>query len=236
MFAVAQRPYISSAVSDVLVFRGDDLVRQQVAKNEGATISPRGFSRLAGQARSDAALEQVLVARPDLPGVAVHILVKFGSKSLREQLEPTLNGAKPQLIGTANNRIRELEGLDFAQARARVEQLMQQGLYGDTLLMRFVAEEKLAEAMVMLSRIIGVTLNDVKTWYLEPTPETLLVAARAYGIDSRAIFGVLGLGRWRMTLDARTRQTAIQRYQAMSKVQAVKMLGAWRKARHMQSN
>jgi uncharacterized protein (DUF2336 family) len=235
MFAIAQRPYVSSMVSDILVFRGDDLVRQQIARNDGATISPRGFSRLAGQARSDQTLEQILVARPDLPGVAVHILVKFGSKTIREQLEPGLAAARPATTAISTSaRARELDELDFAQARARVEQLSQQGLYGDSLLMRFVAEEKLAESMVVLARIVGVSLNDVKSWYLDVSPETLMIAAKAYGIDSRAVFGLLGLGRWRLALDARARQTAIQRYQTMSKAQAVKLLGIWRKSRHGQ--
>jgi uncharacterized protein (DUF2336 family) len=232
MIAVAQRPYVSTAVSDILVFRGDDLVRQHVARNDGASISPRGFSRLAGQARSDPMMEQILVSRPDLPGVAVHILVKFGSKTVREQLEPSMATVKPALTSlTMANRAKEFDTLDFAQARARVEQLSQQGLYGEGLLMRFVAEERLAEAMVILSRIVGVSLNDVKGWYLDATPEMLLIAAKAYGIDSRAIFGVLGLGRWRMTLDAKSRQAAIQRYQTLSKAQAVKLLGNWRKSR-----
>jgi uncharacterized protein (DUF2336 family) len=153
MIAVAQRPYVSATVSDVLVFRGDDLVRQHVARNDGANISARGFSRLAGQARTDRSMEQILVARPDLPGVAVHILVKFGSKTIREQLEPGL-ATRPLSTGLAGtSRARELEELDFAQARARVEQLSQQGIYGDSLLMRFVAEERLAESMVVLARM-----------------------------------------------------------------------------------
>ena len=234
MTAIAQRPYVSTIVSDALVFRGDDLVRRQIARNEGASISARGFSRLAGQARSDQALEEILVARPDLPGVAVHILVKFGSKAVREQLEPSLTARQNMLSASPSGRAQEFDTLDFAQARARVEQLSQQGLYGDNLLMRFVAEEKLAESMVVFARIVGVSLADVKSWYLDTTPETLLVAAKAYGIDSRAIFGVLSLGRWRLTLDPRARQAAIQRYQTMSKSQAVKLLGAWRKSKHEQ--
>jgi uncharacterized protein (DUF2336 family) len=235
MMAIAQRPYLSTIVSDTLVFRGDDLVRQQIARNDGANISPRGFSRLAGQARTDTSMEQILVARPDLPGVAVHILVKFGSKTVRDQLSPG-PVTKPLVNATSvAGRARELDNLDFVHARARVEQLSQQGQYGENLLMRFVAEEKLAESMVVLARILGVGLNDVKAWYLDTTPDTLLIAAKAYGIDTRAIFGVLGLGRWRLTLDARTRQTAIQRYQTMSKAHAVKLLSAWRKNRYQQT-
>ncbi len=233
MVEIAQRDQLSVLLTDALVFRGDDLVRQHVARNSGASISPRGFSRLAGQARTDRLLEQILVARPDLPGVAVHILVKFGSKQVREQLEPA-NGQKPNNTPAVSpsGRAREFDTLDFAAARAHVDLLAQQGTYGESLLMRFVAEEKLAESMIVLSRIVGVTIADVKSWYTEATPETLLVAARAYGIDSRTIFGLLGLGRWRLTLDPRSRQTAIVRYQTMTKAHAVKLLGTWRKNRH----
>lgn len=233
MVEIAQRDQLSVLLTDALVFRGDDLVRQHVARNSGASISPRGFSRLAGQARTDRLLEQILVARPDLPGVAVHILVKFGSKQVREQLEPA-NGQKPNNTPAVSpsGRAREFDTLDFAAARAHVDLLAQQGTYGESLLMRFVAEEKLAESMIVLSRIVGVTIGDVKSWYTEATPETLLIAARAYGIDSRTIFGLLGLGRWRLTLDPRSRQTAIVRYQTMTKAHAVKLLGTWRKNRH----
>jgi hypothetical protein len=236
MMAIAERPYVSSLVSDVLVFRGDDLVRKQLVRNDGANISPRGFSRLAGQARTDRMMEEALVARPDLPGVAVHILVKFGSKTIRDQLSSGLATGNPTITATSpSGRAKEFEELDFAQARARVDHLLQQGHYGEGLLMRFVAEEKLAESMVIFSRIVGVSVNDVKSWYLDTSPEMLLIAAKAYSIETRAIFGVLGLGRWRLTLDVRARQAAIQRYQAMTKAHAVKLLGAWRKSRHEQA-
>jgi uncharacterized protein (DUF2336 family) len=233
MTEIAQRSFLSAIVSDALVFRGDDLVRQHVARNPSASISPRGFSRLAGQARTDRLLEQLLVARPDLPGVAVHILVKFGSKQVREQLEPSgVPRVNTPSAVSPTHRAREFDTLDFAAARAHVDMLSQQGMYGESLLMRFVAEEKLAESMVVLSRIVGVTLGDVKSWYLDATPETLLIAAKAYSIDSRTVFGILGLGRWRMTLDPRSRQAAINRYQTMTKTHAVRLLGIWRKTRH----
>ena len=229
MIAIAQREKLTSNVSDVLVFRGDDKVRVLLAQNQRASISPRGFSRLAGQARNDRSMEQILVARPDLPGVAVHILVKFGSDISREALAPA--SAKP-LIGLALPRGRELDEIDFNAAKARVEQLSAQGIYGEPLLMRFIAEEKLAESLVAFARIVGINIGEVKAWYQSDRPDTLLVAAKAYGLESRTVFGLLGLGWWRHALDPIALQSAIQRYHALTKVQAVKMLGLWRKTRH----
>ena len=229
MAAIAERAGLSARVSDVLIISGDDDVRISLARNGTAQITPRGFTRLAGQARDDRRMEQVLVDRPDLPGAAVQILVKFGSSISRQAFA----GAIIKPVVPPILRGREFDGCDFAAARAHVDLLSRQGMGGEALMMRFIAEEKLAEALVVLARLIGVSLDDVQSWYQSEPPEQLLIAARAYGLEGRAIFGLLGLGRWKQSNDMVTRQAAIKRYQTLTKPQAVKLLGAWRKARHL---
>eukprot|EP01037_Dinobryon_pediforme_P021536 gene21536-22426_t len=227
MFAIAHRPTLTSRVTDVLVLRGDNLVRVQVARNEGASISSRGFTRLASQARDDLQMEQILVTRPDLPGAAVQILVRSGSQISRIAFAAAVKAPTPTIT-----RSREFESFDFAAARAEVDQLTRQGIFGESLLLRFIAEEKLPEALVVMARLVGVSVEILQSWYVAEVPDNLLVAAKAYGLDARAVFGLLGLGRWRQTFDAASRQAAVKRYQSLTKPQAVKLLGDWRKSRH----
>ena len=231
MSAIAERHGLSPRVSDVLVVSGNDEVRITLAQNSSASITSRGFTRLAGQARDDRQMERILIERPDLPGAAVQILVKFGSSISRQALSGTM--AKPVIAPSMRGR--EFETCDFTAARAHVDLLSRQGLGGETLMMRFIAEDKLAESLVVFSRLIGVGLDDVQSWYLGEPPEQLLIAAKAYGLEARAIFGLLGLGRWRQMNDTTARQTAIKRYQSLTKAQAVKLLGNWRKAKHVNS-
>jgi uncharacterized protein (DUF2336 family) len=64
---IATRPNLTSAITDVLIERGDDDVRKIVLGNAGATISENSFVRLISLARGKPEVGDMLAAREDLP-------------------------------------------------------------------------------------------------------------------------------------------------------------------------
>lgn len=60
--AIARRPLIGTAVTDLLVTRGDDSVRRALAANVTARLSPAGRAAIEEQAKRDPAMQQILAS------------------------------------------------------------------------------------------------------------------------------------------------------------------------------
>ncbi len=60
--AIARRPLIGVAVTDLLVARGDNMVRRALAANVTAKLSPAGREALAQQAERDPAMREILAS------------------------------------------------------------------------------------------------------------------------------------------------------------------------------
>jgi uncharacterized protein (DUF2336 family) len=67
LMAIANRERINAIVTDVLVDRGDNAVKQKVLANEGAQISEFGFACLISAASKDKKLAEVVAKREDIP-------------------------------------------------------------------------------------------------------------------------------------------------------------------------
>lgn len=67
LMAIAGRPQMGTAVSDVLVGRGNPEVMRKVTGNTGASISEVSFVRLINEAKKDQQLATKIGERQDLP-------------------------------------------------------------------------------------------------------------------------------------------------------------------------
>jgi uncharacterized protein (DUF2336 family) len=67
LLAIANRDHINTIVTDVLVERGDNAVKQKVLTNEGAEISEFGFACLVSAASKDKKLAEIVAKREDIP-------------------------------------------------------------------------------------------------------------------------------------------------------------------------
>lgn len=72
--AIAGRPQISEAVTDVLVERGNADVSRKVSANRGAKFSEMGFVKLINKAKKDRELATAISNRGDLPEELVPFL------------------------------------------------------------------------------------------------------------------------------------------------------------------
>jgi uncharacterized protein (DUF2336 family) len=86
LFAISRRRTLSTAVTDVLVDRGDQRVVRSVAGNAGARFSETGFGKLVDRADGDETLAELVGARKDLPRHHMLKLVQTASAVVREKL------------------------------------------------------------------------------------------------------------------------------------------------------
>ncbi len=84
--AIAGRPQLSEAITDVLIDRGSPQVVHTVSANHGARFSERGMDTLVSHARDDDRLQTKLVERDDLTQKAVDALSSIVSETLAVKL------------------------------------------------------------------------------------------------------------------------------------------------------
>jgi hypothetical protein len=235
MNAIAERAELSIEITDILLMKGDDVVRRAVASNHGARISNDGFRRLAKQAVEDLRLEEALVGREDVPDLVIRFLVRNGAGYAREAFAAMERGFADmvRLPAAKKSPLRSAEAwygiYDFEAAEVRLAALAEQGLRGETLLLRLIAAESFPEAAVMVSRMSGVRVQDMVGWMTAADPALFLAAARLIPLPPRAVFGLLNIGPWRQQLDGRGRQAAIRQYQSLDHPAAAERVAAWRK-------
>lgn len=237
MAAVAERSDLTVEVTDVLILRGDDEIRRNVAGNHAAPVSATGYKRLSLQARDDIRLEAALIARDDVPAIVVRYLVRHGPGRAREAHPEGFDPATAPgdaLREAGDGPVRPVEAwyaiYDFEAAEVRVAAHAEQGLRGIALLSRLVAEERFPEAVIVVARLVGVRRVDVMVWLTARDPEAFLFAARVVPIDPRTLFALLNIGPWRHILDGRARRWALERYKGISPERAWSWLRGWRSA------
>jgi len=183
--AIAQLKSLSTAVTDVLVDRGDHHVVHSVAKNAGARFSDTGFGKLVARARVDETLAVRLGVRRDIPRHHFLKLLETASASVCAKLE----AANPQCAGVVHDAIAEIVAKlrselrnaspDHATARAQVARLHQLGRLGEADVYDFARERKFEQTAIALSLLCGVPVDVVERALLDDNADMVLILIRA---------------------------------------------------------
>jgi uncharacterized protein (DUF2336 family) len=183
--AIAQRQTLSTAVTDVLVDRGDHQVVRAVAKNAGARFSDAGFGKLVARANGDETLALRLGVRRDIPRHHFLKIIETASATVCAKLE----AANPQSAGAVHDAIAEIAGKlrsdlrnasqDHASARAQVERLHQIGRLGEADVYDFARERKFEQTAIALSLLCRVPVDVVERALLDDNADMVLILIRA---------------------------------------------------------
>ena len=183
--AIARRKSLSTAVTDVLVDRGDHHVVRTVAKNTGARFSDAGFSKLVVRAQGDDTLALRLGGRRDIPRQHFLKLIETASASVCAKLQ----AANPQFAEAVHDSVAEVvaklrselrnSSLDHATARAQVERLHQLGRLGEADVYEFARERKFEQTAVALSLLCRVPVDVVERALLDDNADMVLILMRA---------------------------------------------------------
>ncbi|MEJ8474648.1 DUF2336 domain-containing protein [Roseibium algae] len=232
--AISKREVLSEEVTEVLVVCGDLMVKRQVARNPGAVFSDASMANLIDYAASDATIQISLSEREDLAEHHIKQLVTLASEEVRKVLMARGRKADadrlPEAAELAAQRLTNeywLGRYDFETARNRVLRLAKRGMINEMALRRYVTEDRFAEAVAAFAWMAHCGVEEVSHWMVREDPEPFLVMAKAAGLSSITISGLLSIGAWRVRLSAKARFHAIETFNMMTVAEAERRMAHW---------
>ena len=187
LYAIAQRPFLAEAVTDILIERGERDVVRAVANNAGARISERGFSELVLKAGDDAELALHVGLRRDIPRHQFVKLLEIVSAEVCSKIiaaDPQFSGvardAVTQVIDEINNEVRRASS-DHAKARRKVRRLKYWKELGEAKVHAAARAQDFEQAALALSILARCPIEVAERAVLAENPGTVQIVAKVAG-------------------------------------------------------
>jgi uncharacterized protein (DUF2336 family) len=188
LLAMAERPRLTTELTDVLVRRGDRDVIRCAAGNAGAAFSDSGFSTLIQRAGQDGVLTLKIGRRDDLPAEHLKSLLAGSIDVIRRRL---FTVAKPERQAAINEAMHEITGAteqpesrrDFAQAQRTVMALHRAGQLTEGALLNFAKVFKYEEAVAALAAMTGVKIATLDRLIGGDRYDPILIASKTIGLE-----------------------------------------------------
>lgn len=178
--AVTRRGDIGERLSDALVAHGDEEVLESLTRNRSAAITPETVGRIADRAGASPGLQNALIGREDIPQEIMIVLLDEISEKMRSALEGEveLEGleALEEAVDTVKNQVAEGPK---SRAEQYVEELARQGTLNETMLLRFLYEDRAMEFLVAMARLCKMDAVAMEHVLADSTGRTLIIVCRA---------------------------------------------------------
>ena len=199
LLAISKRKRLSSAVTDVLVDRGDSNVVNSVVANLGAEFSENGYSRLLELAERDDDLATCVGARPSIPR---HHFVKLLSrasntvrsrlKALNAEAEAEVSVAVSEAALAASNRS-ATESASMIAAQAMVEQLQRDGKLNADQIVAFANAGQFEETNAALALLANVPVALVENLMVTSQSEGVMILTKVADLPWPPVQAVLNM-------------------------------------------
>jgi uncharacterized protein (DUF2336 family) len=187
LLAMAERPTLSSSLTDVIVARGDRSVVRRTAGNAGANFSPDGYSTLIERAGRDGVLTIRLGQRDDLSPAQLKDLLSGSIDVVRRRLltvvTPERQAAITQAMSAISGVTQRAESRDFTAAQRTVLALHRDGALGEGALLNFAKVFKYEESVAALSAMSGVKIETLDRLISGDRYDPILVAGKNVGLE-----------------------------------------------------
>ena len=229
LMAISSRKTVGQRVTDVLVDRGNDQVAVNLARNEGAKFSEQGYSVMVDRAKDDQQLARAVWLRQDIPRQQLLALFEKASEAVQRELETQADKKAQEVeaaVRLASQRLQEKSqqsSAAYAQAKASVAALQQNGGLSETHILSFASQEKFEEVVVGVSELSKLSAPDVERMILEEQNDRLLVTSRAIGLSWTCLRHVLLMNKAKPRTSPQLEQLRI-RFQSIARATAVKGL------------
>jgi uncharacterized protein (DUF2336 family) len=165
LLAISERAQIETAVTDVLLDRGNQAVVHSVAGNSGAQFSLDGFAALLTAAETDEKLAEKTASRLDLT-----LALNAAAASVDRE------------SGTPR---------DFQAAKAFVERLRAKGGLDEDALFEFARERKYEETAVALALLSAASLEIIKPLMKSSRDDGLLIPCKVADCKWQTVSAIL---------------------------------------------
>jgi uncharacterized protein (DUF2336 family) len=197
LLAISERAQIETAVTDVLLDRGNQAVVYSVAGNSGAKFSQDGFAALVSAAGSDDRLAERAGSRLDLPLDLFRQLLLRATEAVRSRLvsktPAEFQDEMRRAVSAATEAVdrESSKPRDFQAARAFVELLRENGELDEGMLLEFARARKYEETAVALSMLSAASLEIIKPLMKSSRDDGLLIPCKVAGCKWETVSAIL---------------------------------------------
>lgn len=185
LLAISGRETLSETLSDLLVMRGDSVVRGTLAQNAGARFSEAAYVILVRDAERNDSLTEKLGLRRDIPlGLLETLIAKAGAK-VRAHILQTASTGMQESIKAAIAKVAEQTGalprkpIDYTEAKRKVVELNRMGKLNDQSVNRFAVQDEYNNVVAALSVLTDVAIPAVERLIANAQLDGLIVACKA---------------------------------------------------------
>jgi uncharacterized protein (DUF2336 family) len=188
LLALAERPKLSTDLTDIIIRRGDRDVVRRAAGNAGAVFSPSGYSTLIRRAGQDGVLTLAVGQREDLSPEQLKELLAGSVDIIRRRL---FDAVKPERQAAIKQAMSELNGMtekvdsrrDFAPAQRTILKLHQAGELNEAALLDFAKAYKYEESVCALAAMTGVNIATLDDLIAGDRYDPILIAGKTIGLE-----------------------------------------------------
>jgi uncharacterized protein (DUF2336 family) len=199
LLAISDRAQIETAITDVLLDRGNQAVIHSIAENSGAKFSENGFGALLKAAQTDDKLAEKTGSRLDLPRDLLRELLLRATEVVRSRLlsrTPSEFQDEMRRALSAAVEVVDQESSkprDFQAAKAFVELLREKGELRESTLLEFARTRKYEETAVTLSLLSSASLEIIKPLMKSPRDDGLLIPCKAADCTWETVSAILAI-------------------------------------------
>jgi uncharacterized protein (DUF2336 family) len=188
LVTIAGRARLSETVTDVLIDRGNEDVRQEVTLNSGARISSLGLAKVAGHAEVDERLAVAFANRKDVPPEVLEQLVRRATDVVRQRLvedaDPAARGRIQEILSSVSDHVARNEASHNRLAAGRSAKVLMHQDPGrlKEQIWQFAKDGKPADTINGLAMLCNVPVGAVKNIVSQGSAEGLIILGKAGGL------------------------------------------------------
>jgi uncharacterized protein (DUF2336 family) len=195
LLAISERPTLESAVTDILLDRGDRKVVTTIATNAGAHFSELGFSKLVEKSAGDDALAEIVGTRADIPFAMLQDLLRLATDAVKEKifalLPPERRDEIEQVVTKVAKSFGKKPERDFSYAESRIDALEASGSLNEEALTTFVRRSQLDELIVALARLSSSPIKTIAPLLTGHRNDAVLLPCKAADLQWPTVEAIL---------------------------------------------
>jgi uncharacterized protein (DUF2336 family) len=239
LLAISGREALSEPLSDLLVMRGDSVVRGTLAQNPGARFSKATYATLVREAERDDSLTEKLGLRQDIPAGLLRDLVTNARSKVRARVLQSVprdmqESLKAAIAAAEQTAVRPPKPVDYTESQRKMVELNRAGKLNDQSVNRFAVKHEYVNVIAALSFLTTVPIEAIERLVGNAQLDGLIVACKAARLNwstttmimhnrpGRAPASKLQLERGREMFDTMALSTAQQTIRMWSEEKAAR--------------
>jgi uncharacterized protein (DUF2336 family) len=233
LLAISGRQHIDSAVTDLLLDRGNREVIHKLAQNSGARFSEEGFTTLVVKAETDESLTEKVGLRLDVPSHLFERLLSQATKAVRSRLlslaPPETQREIQRVLALVSKEVgwEMTAPRDFERAQDVILEMHERGALDEAAVADFAKKHKHEELVTALSLLCSAPINVIDSLMCNPRHEGLLIPCRVAKLNWLTVSTILQNRFVNQSLTDRERESLSEEYARLSQATAQRVLGFW---------